>query len=153
MYIKPQWTKQKWPWEVTCINNALLTQSCMEPRSVLKGLGVNEDLSRTFHSHSPSAVPLLDKATAGLCWPSSTACIPQLQHAARLRSQGCPCSPTFHSSFPRANPPQKRWRAGPAEPTPSSAHSKGRLVLDSKSTGLSHEPLRCPFPREHRCWT
>lgn len=61
--------------------------------------------------------------------------------------------PTFHISFPRANPPQKCLTPQPAEPTPPLPTVKGRLLLDSKSTGLSRELMRCPFPQKHRCWT
>lgn len=102
-----------------------------------------------FQSHSPNASPLLDKATAALCWPSSTAWIPHQQHPARLRSQGCPCSPTFHISFPRANPPHRSLTPQPAEPAPPLPTIKSRLLLDSKSTGLSHELMRSPFPQTH----
>lgn len=99
--------------------------------------------------HSPNAIPLLDKATAPLS--CSTAWIHQ-QLPARLRSQGCPCSPTFHISFPRANPPQRRFISTASRTHPSFAH-QGRLLLDSKHWAQSWSD-EVAIPSETlRCWT
>lgn len=48
----------------------------------------------------------------------------------KAQEPGLPRTPTFHISFPRANPPQKPVTAQPAEPTP-------RL---------------CPLPEADSCW-
>lgn len=97
--------------------------------------------------HSLNAVPFLDKATAALCWPSPRARNPHEQHPARLRSQGCPCSPTFPSSFPSADPPQKcpTPQQNPPLPCPQSKANSSRS--SPRSSGLSHELRRCPCPQ------
>lgn len=121
--------------------------------STLKGLGANEDLSWTLPLPLPQC-----SSTSG-------------------QSHSCPVLTQLHSLNPSATPsnvqepglppavphsasaflglilPRNILTPQPAEPTPPSPTIKGRFFLYSKSTGLSCEAMRCPFPQTHRCWT
>lgn len=97
--------------------------------------------------HSPNAVPLLHKATASLSWARSTAWIHQ-QHPARLRSLGCPCSPTFHISFPRANPPQKRFTTTASRTHSTFAHNQRQTLVGSQEHWAQPWADEVPIPSE-----
>lgn len=97
--------------------------------------------------HAPNAVPCPDKAAATLSWRSSTAWIHQ-QHPARLRSQGCPCSPTFHISFPRANPPQKRFNTTASRSQPSFAHNGRHTPVGFQEHWAQPWADQVPIPSE-----
>lgn len=115
----------------------------MKPRSALKGISVNEDLS--WNLPLP-LVPLLDNNHS--CTGTDVAWQPEPRHqltsleasAARVRPRG----PTFHLSFPRANPLKKFLKPLPAEPSPPLLIISCRLLI-STAFSSSASPLDADF--------